>query len=288
MSVTRVNYLEGDHVNIGGNNVTKTSDYLLPGFHRLETIQTMFGAHIAVKTFQPIIPKSALQIAERLVDFKFLDTMFSHKSRVLHSDLGIKRTLGYLFYGKQGSGKTTTINAIARSLENKYEACIFIVSSLQEIRSTIKFIEVAKKLKDFVAVIIFDECEYAMEKYENEMKAILDGLDTPDNIVFLCATNYIEKIPDTIKNRPSRFKYVIDISCFKEPDIIFEVVKSMNNNLSDEVKLDEKSLRSMTGECIGKTMDEIKHLFMDKCFETIGIKEKKEVRNTFLGITMNP
>ena len=60
--------------------------------------------------------------------------------------------------------------------------------------------------------IEFDEFdEFVKEGKEGLIKTFLDGSSSTNNTIFLAMTNYIERIPDSIKNRPSRFKYQIEI-----------------------------------------------------------------------------
>ena len=63
-----------------------------------------------------------------------------------------------------------------------------------------------------ILAIIEDLDSFLNYNSTKEFLNILDGNNQIDNVVYLATTNYIDRIEDRIKNRPSRFdrKYKID------------------------------------------------------------------------------
>ena len=112
---------------------------------------------------------------------------------------------------------------------------------------------------------------------------MLDGEMQVDNIVYVATTNYINKIPPRIKDRPSRFATVIEVG-LPTPDVrrIFIENKTFpdeNVDLDLWVKLTE-----------GLTIDQIKDLIISvlcigndlkdtvsKLHETRDVKEDSEI-----------
>ena len=171
-----------------------------------------------------------------------------------------------MFHGKQGTGKTTLAMAICEEVLEMHQARVFIVNSSSELHYVTHFIkDVQKDLSSFISIIFFDECEYDMANNESGMKTLLDGNDSLDKCVYLFATNYIEEIPDTIKNRPSRIKYIIEVEGISEEDIVYECISDMNSTLEGSVKLSNREIKRLTPKYAGKTIDEIKNGFIDNC-----------------------
>jgi hypothetical protein len=122
-----------------------------------------------------------------------------------------------------------------------------------------------------------DECEDMFEGYEDEVKAILDGVNTIPNSLFLAATNHIDKIPESIKDRPSRFGYVRDVSRLEHEDVILSILQVLNNDLTDDLKLEDDLIRSFVSELKSCTFDELKRFFTQKVYN-INVAIQKQLQ----------
>lgn len=284
MSEQKFNYYKGGIVKIEDNTTTllKSEDELVPGFYKVKVIETPFGTMRSLQTTQHKIPKNSIKYSRRFLDTNYLDKLFTKESKMIHEDLNIKIKVGYLLHGKQGSGKTTTMLTISKILIENYKACVFSVVNPGELEFILSVIEESKKIKPFISVILYDECEEDFRGYEGFIKRVLDGDLTPDNTIFICATNYIDRIPETIRDRPSRFKYVTDVSIVSEEELVYDILNNMNFSLREEIKLSVDELKVITKTCgIDKTMDQIKNIFTDSCFKKIDLEkvvgEKEEI-----------
>lgn len=224
------------------------------------------------------IPNTAMEIVHHFLDIDYIEKYFSDASREIHDNLNIKLKMGIMLYGKQGTGKTTAAYAVGEHLMKTKGASVFTVFSMGEFDYVINFLKDAKKVKDFLSVIIFDECEHAMSDHEDQMKRLLDSSTSIDNNLCFFTTNYFYKIPQTISERPSRIKWCIDVEHITEEDIIYNIVKKMNKELNKSAQLSLNQVKSFVPKMRNKTIDEIKNGYIDYVFETHmstkGIKEK--------------
>lgn len=145
----------------------------------------------------------------------------------LESDIKNKRKTSALLYGNPGNGKTFFIKYLA----TKYNLPIKIITFSPEFTNhdlLIIFSQIPSN-----CIVLFED----FDNYFNKRKCIIgednknikftfdivlnafDGIyNTYENVIFIMTVNDIEKVDDSLKNRPSRFKYVIE---FPNPNLEF-------------------------------------------------------------------
>ena len=126
------------------------------------------------------------------------------------------------------------------------------------------------------------------------MKNFLDGNKSIDNTLFLAATNYLEKIPDTLKERPSRFKIVEEIKGITDKSMMKLIIDNISNRI-DPSLFTSKEIKDIIMDLNSVTMDDLKHICLNKATNsyianpskkrTIGfVKDKsKETQDTDSG-----
>lgn len=165
----------------------------------------------------------------------FIDTWISQKA--IYDKHQIVYKTGILLYGEPGTGKSTFCRAIASYLNYNIH-----VIDIQE------FIDKPEELKERVtritnnSVVLFEDIDCIIADRENEnisdkskfiigtVLNILDGINSPNNVLFLATTNHIDKIDNAIL-RNGRFDLTVEIS-----NIDRETAEEMCNAF--EVKLD--------------------------------------------------
>ena len=85
------------------------------------------------------------------------------------------------------------------------------------------------------------------------------------------STNYIDKIPDAIKDRPSRVKYTIEVEGIQDEEVIKNFLKESFEKINMEVNL-EKEISKMKGW----TIDDLKQWVLDKVMD---IEPEEKVNN---------
>ena len=162
------------------------------------------------------------------------------------NEVANKQKTSAIFYGKPGNGKTTYIKYLAI----KYNLPIKLISLSPEF-SNYELLLLFSQIPNNCIVLFEDFDNYfhgrkcVMGEDNKNIKftfdVILNGLDgiynTYENVIFIMTTNDINKIDDSLKNRPSRFKYVID---FPNPDL--KSIEKILGSYDEALKLEGMNL----------------------------------------------
>jgi len=146
----------------------------------------------------------------------------------LYQGIGIPYKRGYFLYGRPEDGKTTIIIKLIQEffLGN---ALVMHVEDFPD-RS---FLKALSYYKDLLKIFIFEDFQSHMT--DNSVPQILnflDGRSSLDNCIFFATTNYPEKIPGNIIDRPSRFDFIVQIDDPSSDDIA-AFVKQLTGKESD-------------------------------------------------------
>ena len=124
--------------------------------------------------------------------------------------LGFVHKRGFLLWGAQGSGKTSTVEYVAAQ-HIKDGGLVILPSASPGVVATllgnIRSIEPKRRL----LVPIEDIDSYIEHNTEAAVLSLLDGEHSIGGVVFIATTNYPEKLEARVANRPSRFDRVIKI-----------------------------------------------------------------------------
>ena len=120
-------------------------------------------------------------------------------------------------------------------------------------------------------IVVFEEFDDQIQnRNESFLKTVLDGNMSIDNCMFMATTNYIDAIPDAMKNRPSRFKYVLNIEGIQNKNDVYVLIYKMLVGLfSDE------DINVFANELKGQTLDFIKQFCIDKIMDLKSYSHKK-------------
>lgn len=123
--------------------------------------------------------------------------------------------LGILLYGPPGCGKTVFIRKTIEKIVPKDSVTIFLSGGLPELH----FIKrIKESLADRIKVFVFEELITACDR-ESETERLLnflDGENSIDKSIILATTNYPEKLPGNIVDRPSRFDKLYEVTDFDD------------------------------------------------------------------------
>lgn len=196
-------------------------------------------------------------------------------SREVYKELKITHKMGMLFYGKQGTGKTSTCMLIMKELSDTHKAiCLDCTGkTLRFVRECIRRI---REIQKNPIVVFVDEFESSIRGEEEQYLTFLDGNDSIDNLIFIGCTNYLEKIPDRIKKRKSRIKYLRDIN-----SLPIGVYREYLSNKIPSMNIDLVAKFSYLASEKGLTIDQFKHALIDYKLEDISMEKAVKAASKF-------
>ena len=167
---------------------------------------------IPMKSFDDIFTANKHMIIDHLESWK--------KSKVTYDNHGIIYKTGILLHGKPGTGKTSIAKAIASYM--KYDLHVINVQSYTEESQLIS--RIANVHEN--SIVLFEDIDCLLQNRNEEDKTsekdtkrqallgtvlnIIDGAMSPQNVIFVATTNYIEKL-DQALIRDGRFDLKVKI-----------------------------------------------------------------------------
>lgn len=121
---------------------------------------------------------------------------------------------GMLLWGPPGSGKTSCLQQLSKSIIDKGGISVYCTSP-EVTADGLRIIRKIEPLRPIVVMI--EDIDAIIDRHgETGLLSMLDGELQVDNVVFIATTNYPEKLDARFANRPSRFDEVIYIGMPKD------------------------------------------------------------------------
>jgi len=256
--------------------VFEISKELFPGMYEIELNNYGHFDHFkALKTPNvfDLMPSDELDNLQEYIN-KFLSTEY----QALCSTAGVLKKSGLLLYGEAGIGKSNYINFIINKCIKEHKACVFNIDNISKLHVLIPKIKELRDIQNTLFVVVFEEIDElfkASSTAEGHLKNFMDGINSVDNILFIATTNYIEQIPKSLKNRPSRFKKVLEIKASENIEEMKEWLSKTYKVFIPDITAEECEL--MHERCINKTIDEIKHTLLDYKMDIHDVVKKKKL-----------
>lgn len=127
----------------------------------------------------------------------------------IFKDLGFLHRRGYLFYGPQGTGKSSVVRQIMSDVV-KRDGLVFICDNPKFFNQGLMTVRQAEPKRPIVCV--FEDIDAIIMRYgEDELLGVLDGANMIDHVLNIATTNYPERLDRRIVSRPRRFDRVLKI-----------------------------------------------------------------------------
>ena len=204
---------------------------------------------------------------------KLFDSFFNENTLNKITSLGFCHKVGVLLYGIEGSGKSTIIKYYCTKAIKKNNAIVFhITYNGINISKCWDFVQNIRRIQNNPIIIVFDEFDQQMDSNEAFLKTVIDGNMSINNCIFFAATNYMDKIPKAMSERPSRFKYSLNIEGMELKEDIENIIKPLIGEL-----LNNEEINNICEELKGSTLDHIKQYCFDKIMDLNNYKNVKKI-----------
>lgn len=151
------------------------------------------------------------------------------ETRALFDKYGYVYKRSALLYGPPGTGKTCIVNRLANNVVAEGGIALFSPNPA--------LLEESFKILDAIqpetrVMVIFEELDQLMARYESQLLNILDGEIQKSNVIYIATTNYIDKIPVRIR-RPGRFSSVVKVSFPTDETRLFYLKNKLGEGVID-------------------------------------------------------
>ena len=204
---------------------------------------------------------------------KDLEIFWNNKQKFIDYNLNPKR--GIILHGDPGCGKTSLIYLLVETIKKRDGISIYfdVPENWVEIAKLVRKVE-----KERPILCIIEDIDLVITKYgEESFLNFLDGLNSITNVVYVATTNNLDKIPDRIKDRPSRFdkKYIIKKPTEGDRKLYFET-RLLD---TDKKKYDLKKLVKDTKDF---TMAHLKEVFISLYILDSSASLSSSSKNSFI------
>lgn len=178
-----------------------TADSLPAGIYNTgSNMQSSYLETVEFKT-DTLIPLSddpSSEVMDHIKDFWTKESKFR--------EFGFTYKRGILLYGPPGGGKSSTIFQLSAEFvrENGIVLLVDYPGDCAGCLNMIKNLEPGRKI-----IVIMEDIDTIIQYYgDRKLTHLLDGGADVDGVVFVATTNYPERLPARLLNRPSRFDIV--------------------------------------------------------------------------------
>lgn len=273
-------YLENGDVTFSSLDTVKTSNRLEAGSYDISYVgHPIYSVTLKKSSTNEEVKTHSFPDKDKINNIMKAFFNPSIKEKIIQ--MGFNHKLGVLFHGKEGTGKSTIMKYYYSGAINNNSAIVFHINTVEYLQHVWEFIVNIRNIQDNPIIIVFDEFDDYFggpNGKEAYIKKMLDGNLSINNCIYFASTNYLEAIPDAIKNRPSRFKYNLNIEGVQDVDEVYKLLKTMLLNI-----IEDSQLKKMAKTLSGQSLDSIKQF----CFDKIMNLKDEEIKKNKLGFKIN-
>lgn len=135
----------------------------------------------------------------------------------LYSSKGLNYKRSVLLFGDPGTGKSRLIYEVCNDLIASHEAIVIKIDTDNDLDVFFDngVIPISQMLGDRMKIILIEELSQLCSGYRDLVKLLhlLDSFILNDNVLFLMSTNYPDRIPSNVIDRPSRVDFIAKVNC---------------------------------------------------------------------------
>lgn len=184
---------------------TPTAANLPPGVYSVGVSQRI-GAYLdqvkVVKDELIVLPDMGAEVV-----LNEIEQFWLHRDR--YRERGVVHKRGIIMEGPPGSGKTSNSELLIEMFVSKMQGIVLLAQSPDTIATGLALIRSREPGRPIMVVI--EDIDAVARTGEEALLNLLDGKHQHDGIVVVATTNHLNKLPDRIANRPSRFDLVVKI-----------------------------------------------------------------------------
>jgi DNA polymerase III delta prime subunit len=178
---------------------------LEPGFYDVTNLG-MAGYGLTPKN---AVSDTLIDIPGTIADDIFVDIDKFLQTKDSYSEYGLTHKRGYLFYGPPGSGKTSLGMMLANRFINRVGGIVMYCGDSGAFYNGVSIMRDVEPGRP--SMYLIEEADMIINN--THCLSILDGELSIQGAVFVAMTNYKEKLPPRIANRPGRFDRVEMVDC---------------------------------------------------------------------------
>ncbi len=153
--------------------------------------------------------------------------------------LKIAYKTGILLYGVAGGGKTSIIISVIKKIKRMGGVC-FILKNATDVYHFDDFYKtIYRKIEpDRLILNVFEDIDGMSGESETTLINILDGIGDCNNVINIATTNFTEKLPERIINRPGRFDRRVEIKSPTMENRRRYLVMRLPDEFKDKIDID--------------------------------------------------
>jgi SpoVK/Ycf46/Vps4 family AAA+-type ATPase len=257
-------YLENGEVTFSVFDTVKTIPKLEVGTYKVSWITSQQGGKLEIKVETGSEDVELFEHDHKEKLDNVFNGFFDKNVRKKIKNLGFYHKLGIILYGKQGTGKSTIIKNYCAEAIKKNNAIVMYINFTNGTTAQWDFVRKVRAIQDNPIIIVIEEIDEPLKNggVEGCFKRYFDGNESIDDCIILASTNYINDIPKALKDRPSRFKYCLEVKGISDEKIIYDILNSMIGDTHASTDIIEYARK-----LVDSTLDEIKQFGLDKIMD---------------------
>lgn len=162
-----------------------------------------------VFTRREIKTDDIFELGDPLLDKTVKEVRGFWEKNAAFKKMGFLHRRGYLFYGPQGTGKSSVVKQLMSDVIAQ-DGVVLLCDNPKFFDAGLTTLRQAEP--DRRLLCVFEDIDTIIARYgEDEILAILDGANMVDRVLNVATTNYPEKLDRRIVSRPRRFDRVVKV-----------------------------------------------------------------------------